>query len=439
MSKFLLKSLSFLMTVLLCFSIFTFPVFAKTEADFDKEIEKLENQIATNKDKAEINDKNIEQKRQQINLQQEQLNIYNDKIAALSRQIFEKDKIIQQYQTEIKALLEQIDKNEKEQQKLETKISTTYELLGERLRSAYMAGETSDIEILMQSTSFQDFLTRMELLYRVSKHDSDMVSGLQKAITEYEEAKEQLQKDKVTAEEKQNTIVKEKSEIEAARAKEQSVRNVLNTKQNQLQNEADRLYAYQDKLDKNDSRLQAMLAQEEKEKEEYLAKKAAEMESGSGNLDVSGDSQFTKSSKGMIFPLQYPTAYINCGWMGYRGHKGIDMITRGATGNTYGKQIRAAADGVVTSAENHYSWGNNVYINHGNGVYTRYAHTSRMLVSPGQTVKQGQVIALVGNTGNVSPRPTAANPHAGAHLHFEVWVNGQRVNPTPWIPSGPDR
>lgn len=109
-------------------------------------------------------------------------------------------------------------------------------------------------------------------------------------------------------------------------------------------------------------------------------------------------------------------------------------LTRGATGNTYGKEIRAAADGVVYSAESHYSWGNNVYINHGNGVYTRYAHCSRMIVSPWQTVKQGQVIAYVGNTGNVSPKPSASNPHAGAHLHFEVWVNGTRVNPSPWLP-----
>ena len=125
---------------------------------------------------------------------------------------------------------------------------------------------------------------------------------------------------------------------------------------------------------------------------------------------------------------------ISAGWYGYANHQGIDFTTAGATGNTYGKEIRAVADGVVYSSEYHYSWGNNVYINHGNGVYTRYAHCSKLLVGKGQTVKQGQVIAYVGNTGNVYPRPTASNPHAGAHLHFEVWVNGKRVNPAPWLP-----
>ncbi len=90
-----------------------------------------------------------------------------------------------------------------------------------------------------------------------------------------------------------------------------------------------------------------------------------------------------------------------------------------------GKEIRAAADGVVYSAEFHKSWGNNVYINHGNGVYTRYAHCSKMIVSAGDQVKQGQVIAYVGNTGN----------SFGPHLHFEVWVNGTRTNPEVWIPA----
>lgn len=143
---------------------------------------------------------------------------------------------------------------------------------------------------------------------------------------------------------------------------------------------------------------------------------------------------YTVSPKGMICPLQYPNVTISAGWYGYPNHKGIDFTTRGATGNTYGKEIRAAADGKVLSAEYHSSWGNNVFIDHGNGVCTRYAHCSVMKVSKGQTVKQGQVIALVGNTGNVSPAPTPANPHAGAHLHFEVWINGTRVNPAPYLP-----
>ena len=210
--------------------------------------------------------------------------------------------------------------------------------------------------------------------------------------------------------------------------------NTLDSKQASLEQKVKNLNNYIYQLDENSAEYQSQIAQIEREKEEYDRKKSEEMENGSGSINNSGSSNYPVSSKGMIRPLQYPNVIVSAGWYGYPGHKGIDFTTAGATGNTYGKEIRAAADGVVYSAEMHSSWGYNVYINHGNGVYTRYAHCSKMLVSKGQTVKQGQVIAYVGNTGNVSPKPTASNPHAGAHLHFEVWVNGTRVNPAPWLP-----
>ena len=158
------------------------------------------------------------------------------------------------------------------------------------------------------------------------------------------------------------------------------------------------------------------------------------LDTGEVTYDESMPPHYTVSSKGMICPLQYSDVYISVGWNENGNHKGIDLCTRGATGNTYGKEIRAAADGIVASAEYHYSWGNNVYINHGSGLYTRYAHCSSIVVSQGQSVSRGQIIAYVGNTGSVPERPTPSNPHAGANLHFEVWVNGERVDPIPWLP-----
>ena len=425
------KILGLALAMVLCFSTLTIPAFAKTEADFEKEIERLEHQISSNQNQAEINDKNLKDKMDQIELQQQQLNLYNDKIAELSKQIYEKDKKIKSFQDEINDLTAKYKKNEEKQTKMQNDIQETYDLLGERMRSMYMAGETSTMEILFGATDFQDLLVRTELLYRVSKYDADMVEGLRQSIRDIEVIKKELEQSKIEVEEKQNAIIKERDAIAVVRSKEQSTRNVLNSKQNHLQSEANKLHAYQDKLDKNDTRLNDML---DRAKEEYVRYKAAQMESGSGSIAVGGNSNFKQSSKGMIMPLQYSNVRVSAGWYGYPGHKGIDFVTNGPTGNTYGKEIRAAADGKVYSSEYHYSWGNNVYINHGNGVYTRYAHCSRLLVSAGQTVKQGQVIALVGNTGNVYPRPTNANPHAGAHLHFEVWVNGTRVNPAPWLP-----
>lgn len=98
-------------------------------------------------------------------------------------------------------------------------------------------------------------------------------------------------------------------------------------------------------------------------------------------------------------------------------HTGLDIATKTGT------PIKVVADGTVISASNSGSYGNIVKIDHGNGVQTWYAHTSKMYVSAGQKVKTGDVIAAVGSTGNST----------GPHLHFEVRINGNAVNPQNYL------
>ncbi len=98
-------------------------------------------------------------------------------------------------------------------------------------------------------------------------------------------------------------------------------------------------------------------------------------------------------------------------------HQGIDI------GASSGSDIIAAADGTVTISTYSYSAGNYVMINHGGGVSTVYMHCSKLLVSAGETVKKGQVIAKVGSTGYST----------GPHLHFGVRLNGSYVNPSKYV------
>ncbi len=100
-----------------------------------------------------------------------------------------------------------------------------------------------------------------------------------------------------------------------------------------------------------------------------------------------------------------------------RQHTGIDLSAR------FGTQVRAAADGVVVSSGYESGYGNIVIIDHGYGYQTRYAHNSRLLVRKGQQVKQGQVISLSGSSGTST----------GPHLHYEVRINGQPVNPISFL------
>ena len=107
-------------------------------------------------------------------------------------------------------------------------------------------------------------------------------------------------------------------------------------------------------------------------------------------------------------------------WMG-NGHRGADICA------AYGTPILASDSGTIIAAGWHYSYGNYVEIDHGNGYKTLYGHMSSIAVSQGQAVTQGQVIGYVGSTGNST----------GNHLHLEVWKGGSKanaVNPRSYIP-----
>lgn len=102
-----------------------------------------------------------------------------------------------------------------------------------------------------------------------------------------------------------------------------------------------------------------------------------------------------------------------------RLHKGVDF------GAPYGAEIRAAADAIVVGAGNGIEdgYGGLVLLRHKDGVVTAYAHMSQVLVHSGDRVTAGQVVGLVGSTGHST----------GAHLHFEVRIDGSPVDPVPWL------
>lgn len=102
-----------------------------------------------------------------------------------------------------------------------------------------------------------------------------------------------------------------------------------------------------------------------------------------------------------------------------RAHKGIDIP------GPVGTPIYATADGIVGRSQWVGGYGNLVEINHGNGIETRYGHMSKLMVQPNQRVRRGQVIGLMGSTGRST----------GSHLHYEVRIDGDAVNPMPFIQS----
>lgn len=92
-----------------------------------------------------------------------------------------------------------------------------------------------------------------------------------------------------------------------------------------------------------------------------------------------------------------------------------------------GQDVLAPADGIVTRAGRIGGLGNAVYLSHGFGITTRYGHMSRLNVRPGQRVKRGDVLGKVGSTGRAT----------GYHLHYEVHVDGEAINPLAYLLDGP--
>lgn len=139
--------------------------------------------------------------------------------------------------------------------------------------------------------------------------------------------------------------------------------------------------------------------------------------------DVPGASSFLGDDTPVTTPTGWPTdGFISSGyglrWNGAEFHQGIDIAAE------MGTPIVATADGVVTIAGwNAGGYGNMVDIDHGSGVSTRYGHASAVVVTAGQRVRRGQIIAYVGSTGHST----------GPHLHYEVRLSGQPVNPASYL------
>ena len=149
----------------------------------------------------------------------------------------------------------------------------------------------------------------------------------------------------------------------------------------------------------------------------------AAMIAANGQLATNASAFNAPMMSGSTVPSIWPTIGVvtspyGLRWGGSDFHPGIDIA------NDLGTPIVATADGIVEYAGwNSGGYGNMVDINHGNGIMTRYGHASQVLVSAGQSVARGQVIALMGSTGFST----------GPHVHYEVHVNGQRVNPISYL------
>lgn len=327
-----------------------------------------------------------------------QLETLNAEVNRLEGNIRDKEKTIEE--TAVK--LDEAGKVEKKQ----------YEAMKKRIKYMYEKGDSSYLDLLLQSKSMSELLNRAEYISKISEYDRNM-------LDQYAAVKDGIADDKAQLE-------KEKAELvvlqEQTTSKKNSVEMLVNEKSaelkkvnSQIGTKTAQVEAYEKDIKAQEDKIKQIEAEIKRQEEE--ARKKAEAAGQKYNTVSIGNIKF-------IWPCP-SSSRITSGFGGRESptegassnHQGIDI------GAPTGSNIVAAADGTVTISTYSYSAGNYIMLNHGGGVSTVYMHCSQLLVSAGDTVKQGQVIAKVGSTGYST----------GPHLHFGVRLNGSYVNPAKYV------
>ncbi len=361
------------------------------EKKIKNELAAASSNLAANKNRKELLDSQIENATQQITLLESQL-------SQLSTNIQQKTTAIATAESDI--------------QKKESEIRETHRLLGDRLRAIAKSGNLTGIQRLLNTDNYTEYLLKSKAAECIARRD-------QQTMDELEAALEQIRVQKKELEQQKAQVESERAAVKKLKADADSKKKELNTLHAAVQTEIRKLQSTVSDYNSDLKETQKKIAQADAAIE-ALIKSTASVGRYDQNM--------------MYWPV--PTVRAISSYYGPRWgtqHRGLDIANGPIP--VYGENIVAAADGVVIAVNSTSRWGTGwsygygycVIIDHGvdsqgRTIHTMYAHCSAMYAKVGQKVTGGKtVIGKAGNTGNVT----------GPHLHFEVRVNGERVNPYP--------
>lgn len=299
--------------------------------------------------------------------------------------------------SQIEVLNAQIGETEAQIEQTQKDEQVQYEAFCRQVREEEERGTVSYWSVLFKATGFDDLLSRLDFVNEIMDYNQSIIDKLRQTRQSLVLHQEEL--------------AQHKSELEATQAElEEQIALATQIVQQYAADTAAAKKLYDEK------EAQAAAIEKQMKEEAERARLANLPSAGSG-----GYIWPTNVTRIITSPIGYRSA-ASTNYVGSTNHKGVDI------GAYYGSNILAAKAGVVSIAS--YGWnggyGNYVVILHGsNESYTLYAHMSSILVTAGQQVSQGQVIGLVGSTGNST----------GPHIHFEVHENGLLMNPLDYLPG----
>lgn len=371
-----------ILIIILLISTLGFSTFAAELSNLQEE----QTQVQANQDMATS----------QLQAVQEELTENLQQIQELNSNITQYETEINNYNTQIVTLQDDIAKTEEEIKKAEENYNSQKGLLDDRLITMYEAGNTEYLDVVLSSKTITEFLSNYYLLSVLTESNMSFLDTIekQKQIIEDEQKKLEEQKKQIaTAKEE-----KEKASIilQNTKVMKDTYTSQLSDQEKLIQSEID---AYQAQLNQLEAEIQAITADSIILNPNYVG--------GEMLWPVPGYTKLSSTFKMRVHPITGV----------YKLHSGIDIPA------PTGTNFLAANDGVVVKAGYNTAYGNMVMVDHGGGVSTLYAHGDTIMVTLGQTVKRGDIILQIGQTGYAT----------GPHAHFEVRINGTPVDPLPYV------
>lgn len=379
----------------------------------------------------------------------EKIGYLNEDLTLLDKQVKDASEKVDALTADINILTEQIEVVQKEFDEASAKLDklykafkTTYNAYCLRMRAMYVSGSGSVIIALLTSKDISQLFSRYEMIKAVSKSDSALLNEINGKIDEISAQNEEitskkdaLESDKETLDQKQKELVANQKSIEANQSEIASKKITLATDRAEsdsllakytAQTKMYTEYKYEDeelikRVDKEISDLLSGL----KTPDEVTTANSSDIHKGEASYESQSSQLYTMSNG--VLNMRYPTdsKATSETFGSYKGHTGVDFpVMQGSNVYAAQKGIVIASTDIKDSKGNYASYGRYIMIYHGTDakgrkIVTLYAHNSTRLVSVGQTVAKGQVIAYAGSTGNST----------GPHCHFEIRMDGVLENP----------
>lgn len=319
-------------------------------------------------------------------------------------------------ESEIVRLNKDIAENQEKLEEAQVNLSENTDALRMRLREMYKRGNVNYLEVILNSRDIEELLRNNEIISSIARADRELIEFIQEQIDTIKETEERLQIDKAKVSASKAAVENERQSYQAAVDAKNNYMKVLESNLDLYKAEFEKAQSNWDALDSEIARLQKEITAQKKA-EEAAARRATRVHS---NITVSSGPRNGQSYTWPLpgyYSISSPFGYRVHPILGYsKFHSGVDIPAPSGT------PIVAAKSGTVIMSQLMSGYGNVVMVDHGDTV-TVYAHCSALNVGVGESVKAGDVIAFVGSTGLST----------GAHLHFEVRVNGSPVNPLGYV------